>query len=357
MKDTVSLMDVLLTMAANRLDSKLFKTRKLGTLLNWCLRLLLLMSVSAQACYICQELGKIKRMTPYGLTAVNMVFMTAASATVFAFRRHDIEKLVKVLTHGHRATRYQKNLCVIGLVLAFIYIICGLCGWVHMGQSMSQDNVDVLMFVLMMVPSELNQFTIVYPVVYAVVLDMMTQYELHSLNSMMKNLVSGQSAIAMIRERKHVMRMKQTFEQLFSIIPFAMLALPFITVPGTISRISDQGISGLGPVAPGEVVFFVTIHVGFAVVIILLIECVTRARNIIKERISEVIFLMQERFAHQLHSTGHQALIDELKADQEFRFSGWHLFSIERTVYLVFMSALVSTTVLVIEVENNAKRA
>ena len=361
---TSDLLDMLLTMSGNRLNSRLLDIPKLGTLVNNIFRVLLMISTAAQACLVMQEIKKMPRITPYAMTAVVMVCVSALAVIVFAIRRRAIARLVHILSEAQPDSRYQYNMCLMGLLLSYAFFVTGILSWFQYLPFLDGHPMLVILLTLLMIPTEVNQFFVIYCVAYIVILDMMTQYERRSLDDMRKRAATGHSAVSLIHDRKQVMKLKRTFEQLFNVVPLTTLAIPFVTIPGIVSRFSssDSGIGKQGPVDAGEAAFLMTVHAALAAFLVMIVECASRPRHSVNSRISEVIFSIQEhncsadRQQHLLLS-GYQSLIDELRIDQEFFFSGWHMFDVDRHVYLVFMSALISTTVLVIEIEKNAKQS
>ena len=67
------------------------------------------------------------------------------------------------------------------------------------------------------------------------------------------------------------------------------------------------------------------------------------------EEITGLIRAIQRRNMGRLEETGYQSLIEDLKMDEEFVFTGWFLFTINRYLLLTFLSAIISFTVLLIQ--------
>ena len=51
----------------------------------------------------------------------------------------------------------------------------------------------------------------------------------------------------------------------------------------------------------------------------------------------------------RLQKTGYQSLIEDLRMDEGFVFTGWFLYTINRYLLLTFLSAIISVSVLLIQ--------
>ena len=197
-------------------------------------------------------------------------------------------------------------------------------------------------------PLCLNQFFVVYPSFYLCLLQLLTDYEVSQLRLMMKvdmSLDSGTGMKAMMSRRERVKEMKQEFESLLNFIPFTLFALPFSTIPGMVSGVTQE--RGLLSMYSG--LSYAATHTWIFLFIVLIVIRVSKARRETTHASAQVISLLQQRFTGRLHETGFQSLIEELRIDQEFSFTGCSLFDIATRLIPPFCSSLVTMSVLLIQ--------
>lgn len=141
-----------------------------------------------------------------------------------------------------------------------------------------------------------------------------------------------------------MMNLKEQFERVLNIVPFIMLGQLFITIPCRILNIKNNETSQLV-----QWIGYVSFHILILLPIYHMVQTVTRCRKSVRDKISELITVLQEKIVKGEQSQANQVLIEELRNGQEFVFTVWFLFPMDRTIILSFVSSIITFSVLLIQ--------
>jgi hypothetical protein len=140
---------------------------------------------------------------------------------------------------------------------------------------------------------------------------------------------------------------RDKFERLFNIIPFIVLAIAFITIPSTLANIARKAKSA--EFSTLRNVYYICQNSANCFVILLLVYYASKSREKASNAVEQMIEVIHKRNINSLYTNGSQAVIDALKSYADFSFTGWYLFKMNRSLILTFLSAIISFSVLIIQ--------
>ena len=158
------------------------------------------------------------------------------------------------------------------------------------------------------------------------------------------------SCLHAISERNKVTRMQQDFDQAFNHIPMLFFAITFVTVPGFIASFSYRNTE-LNQVS--VVIVYFVVEIIIAIMLIAIVLSVCKSKDRMDQHVDDIILLIQQKQSSESLDNRQTAalvsLMDVLRKSQEFHFTGGSLFKITRSLFLSFASALISISVLVLQ--------
>ena len=353
----------LLMLAANRLEERMCGIRCLGSLFNFATRAIL--AASLVAVTIARPQEEVRTISPYAFATLAMIFSGALLLAVTAVRRRDVHHLMKRLrqleadgeskarVHRLSVTAVAGVLLAIGSMLIDTFVTINVLGY------MIPDPEQLACMVVMVSPILLNQYLVTLPFAYLLILSRLTRVTLSRLEAMIRLAASGASVpVGVIaREEQRLLSMRLLFDRLLSFIPFCLLALPFLSVPGMLPRVlrdaRNLATAPAGQSFPYEAFSYSWSHGKLAVILILLVWTVCRSRDAMRERTEQLADGVQERLSDQ-GSVGEAAamlaLVQQLRTDaREISLTGCSAVVIDESLLIAFLSSLVSMSVLVIQ--------
>lgn len=342
-------MDALLTLTGNRLDSRLLGVRRLGCLINWFMRL------SQMACFVNlfsfpeEALGNKSRQDPFTMSAVANILIGELVVLLFALRRQRVKRLLANLTIGFDLIRVQR-ICITSWLILVIHVLTSLIITIDVLSSVLPWPLALLR-IMISLPIYLNQFVIIYPAFYVSVMLLLTEHEVRHIQSIANMVTKGPaSVIALIEERRLLMKMKRVFDDIFRFIPFVMFAMPFLTVPGYLSGIGKRAS---GQSEATKIIGYIAVHATIGLSIISMTATASWCKRQTDESANQLILCIYKRREREPRARL-QALLEELMRDQAFAFTGCGVFRVEKETLLSFASALISMSVLVNQLLNGS---
>ena len=211
-----------------------------------------------------------------------------------------------------------------------------------------------LLFALIVVAvSVMHQFLVNYPIYYIVIFKILTDHEHRHIQMLTKSVKNDVRDINKLLEERDLMNsLKHEFERLFNFIPYVLFGGLFASIPATFLSLF-QGVEDKKSYAIQELVLFLSVHVFIFILLFCLVQNVSQAQDSVQEAISGLIRVIQRRNICRLQETGYHTLIEDLRMNEKFVFTGWFLFTINRYAFLSFISAVISFSVLLIQIGRN----
>lgn len=347
--NNLSSLDFLLTLGGNRLNGRMFGCRKLGSISNLVSRILIAMSAIyiIRGCLIWTSDGARQRL--YVMTTIITIAIAMGIMVLFAARRERITRLMKCITDADSTGKEINNLGYFAMGVLFFGFTCQLYG-LYTIMSHYVDEQTAALVVLLMFPYFLNQYVVIYPTLYVSFLTVLTRRETDRLQ-MFCHIIrkAGHLEIQnVIVELEQIMAYKQEFENLFNIIPCLQFGILFVTVPGVTVTLYNDSIRGL-PYVGQEILVYIAIHSCIFVFLLLIVDRVDKARREVSQTTALLIHYIHSRHSYDLYTSGFKSLIDELRINEAFKFTGWNMFTIDKSILLSFLSAIITFSVLLIQ--------
>ena len=331
-------LEALLTLTGNRLDNKLLGFRSMGVAGNWIIRV----AITANFVYLMRE--KILVGIQFKLQSMSLLSIGMIVLFMFARRRSRIEDLLRRLS-SQESCQSVKCLTMFSFLFAASLITFQIainCTFIFLREGNVWNG---LFRILIHLPYYLNEYIIHYPLFYIIVLKIFSYYEVQQLQRM-KQEISTKAPFRVMNEIKRLSQIRSEFEQLFNFVPFVLFGVFFLTIPHAIISILRSDIF------TGFVIIGYTIQNScFLIVGILLIHHVCTSRDKVNDVVTHLIEIIHRNHMSQLNTNGYQALIDVLKSYADFSFTGWYLFTIDRSLVLTFVSSIITFSVLLIQLE------
>ena len=347
----LSLLDSLLTLSGNRLSSRCFGRRRWGDLLNYVMRFLITLATGEQLRLITLKVMSQRYLPPSLLSSLAFIVTGLFNTCLFAFRRQDIKSLISRLQvdSDSRQTSTTRRLfaCACAVVLLeltidFTTIAAG-----------SSNTAAAIRSAAVAIVAESNMFFVYYPILYVVVLQLLTRREVQRLESMERGILQEQATPwKLMQEVQMLANARRDFDRLFNVVPFILLALPFLTLPTFVASFSGRsgGASTISQVYDFfGAVSFILPHTAIALSLLLLVRRSAAACDARDEQISRVVACIHERKLTRLYTEGWQPLVHQMQQLQRLQLTVGGMFPLEKSIILSFLSSLISISVLVIQ--------
>ena len=345
-------MDVVLTLCGNRLSNKLFGYRRFGCLINFVIRIIIVGTVSKMVWEAVNNTDNGRRRTAYKITTTISLVTGVLIMFLFATKREKIRHLIK-RTIMTTSARHAKMIGICSVILVFSAVITFELMVFLAVFSSTGDLTSSMEKVIWLLPMQANQYLTTYPLCYVIVLKIITDFDV-SISDKIRHEINSKpvNPHQLLRLRKNVAQVREEFEQLFNFIPFVLFGILFITVPGVIATITRDSEGGPRRHVAYTIIGYSLYHVLIFLQVGLLIYCVTEAKAKTNRAISALIDCIQEKQMSHQNTKDFDALIDDLKLEQAFCFTGWNMFTIDKSLILSFLSSVISFSVLLIQLES-----
>ena len=197
------------------------------------------------------------------------------------------------------------------------------------------------------IPVFYNHCAIIYTFYYVIVLTMLREKERQTLTRMMKEKTKAKRMLGLLDDMMHDRR---EFEELFNETPFICIAFLFTQVPAAVINITGAR----GSISYGNksnwVVMYLLANIVNVMLNVWIVKSVCRIQSQSRALMEEL-----KRKLYQEHTdmndtfTENLALNEAQQAFLQFNFTGWGLFSINRSLLLAVLSPLISFSVLTLQ--------
>lgn len=348
--DGLSLLDFLMTLVSNRFNPRLFGVRRLGSMCNCFIRTAIMASTVRVIFGIVQQITYDPKQLAYNI--MNFMEITAAIVLiiVFAIRRKRLRCLIAYLLRQQLPVSRSISLIAIFSVtlsvVVQIYVEAAINSQWITGFALFKE-------VAFIMPVMINNYGVVYPALYVTVLDLVTHYEMNFMRAQLLRLKQDGDIDArkVMTDRRHIMEMKAEFESLLNLVPFCQFAILFQSIPGVVVGVHTHIGQG-SPYAVLEIIFFTVAHVSVFLFLYFIVSRVVKAKRDVNQLCSDLIHGLQDG-RHDLFATRYQSLIEKLRADMGFQFTGWNMFTIDQSVWLSFLSSIITFSVLLIQLASS----
>lgn len=332
--DSLPLMDGILTMTGNRLNCRMFGY-KITRPVNWINRIAFMTSYA----YLFYFVVLMDQNASNISITQRIFYFTAGAMTnfIFASRRENIICLLDriVTPESGRSVRKLSIMAFLAALTMFTaYSVAELTS------SLTSTKSSFTAFIAYL-PHNLNNYLLHYPLAYVIMFRILTEYEIIELREIRKSLVSLTSSHNQVCRLKQLEKVRQDFESNLNFIPFVLFGILFLTIPSAMADVST--LSGYKTFL-GYFLFLILHHASIGFTIILVVASVTKSRERVNLIVDETIEIIYRSGTHL--SPIDQLLIESLKKYQRFSFTGWYLFTIDRSLILTFLSSIVTFSVL-----------
>lgn len=333
----------MLTLGGNRFNIKLFGFRKLGQISNWIIRLSVTISTVIMIVFVSFVTISLRQVDAFTLSTMTTVTLGQGAMVLFAVKRSRIKRLLRIVSNDEVTLRKLRRDSLFALLYILFYAM-----YLFISGYLNMEGIEIVTSIfpilLMYLPLIINQYSIIYPLLYLVTFELLAAHELSHLQQFRLLIISNTNVMRIILLRRTINNLKAEFECLLNIVPSILLGIMFVTIPCGILIIKSDNSAKLS-----QWIDHVLFHIPALFLIYQMVQTITRCKEKITGTISELILLLQEKIAKGERSHRNQLLIDELKYNQDFEFTGWFLFRIDRKIILSFVSSIITFSVLVIQ--------
>ena len=343
------LLDASLTLAGNRLSSRLFGIQGLGDKWNWISRLVITASLWVTAWMDAE--ASLSSRAVLDILSKGMIQIVLIS---FAVHRRSIQQMMQELISASTTEILTRVRCVTAILVAahLVYMTAGAVMWGYSFCFTHSDLRSTLIRLAVNLPSLAPSVILLFPAYYAVVLWMISKRDQRLLQDAARDAASGRlDARRRLKECKWMQRTIQLFDDCFNVVPLVVLGFVFISVPGVVIQ-ARRDAADDSPVASYNKAVFVVFHVIVFADLLLLTIGVARFKGRVVEAVDELVDCLQE-LRHS--DSASQALEREVRRLQEQRLTGGYLFTLQPSLLLSFAGAVISYTVLVLQLHDSSK--
>ena len=343
----VSWLDAVLTLAGNRLSSRLFGFRCMGLVANWIMRGVITSSYLFGV--YTDFVGRSSRFTSTSLAATSALIVGELLLLYFAFKRTQVKQLMKRLLETARPETV-KRVQVVGcssFIVIFTVMVTQEVLSCFAIKALVRDTWTTVRLTFQVLPTQMNQFFIVYPTLYLIVLRLASDADVAQLETM-QHLVKI-DARKLLTERKRTAALWQEFEQLFNVVPFMVIGILYLTIPGIIVGLR-QDAQVHSPHLPYSLASFIIFHVIIVTQVLLLIFAVTRAQDRVREASERLIDKLQLQSCSSVEeASARHSLEKELRQQQPL--TGCRMFTVDPSLLLSFAASVITFSVLLIQLQ------
>lgn len=339
-------LDMILGMGGNRLSRRMFGSRILCNIVLWIIRAAITATtIDFTVRALFSESSRPKPILVRLYVVIGMPTGALVMA-LYAYRSKQIAILLGQVSNSSSKGR-RKWLPIFSVVFLTTAIICKSMLQFFISR-LNKDARESLWDTLIVLPYHMNDYRLLYPLFYTIMVDLFSDYEVHALHQMTQQVTStvASDQLKLMSDLKNLKATRDKFEQLFSIIPFIMFAFAFLTIPFTITDMARKASFGFSTLVN---VYYIIENICNALVIILVMYVSCNSREKVRNVIENMIETIQKRDICYPLSSSSQVVIESLKSYADFSFTGWYLFKIDRSLILTFLSALISFSVLLLQ--------
>ena len=228
MAANIPIFDVLLTVTGIRLNSRLSGSRGLANRVSWMIRLVITASSIQAVVRLSMHLLifpkafhlKILQKISFHVIGLLMTYR-------FAFRRKQITRLMRLIcckeTRSFVQT-YSRFALTFTIGMIIFMTTADLLG----SMSRTHDLMTSLSGCLFNLPAWANNYVVVNPFYYILVLRILSRFERRLFSEMMQDASNHRQAIRSLQLMLHA---RQEFDAVFNVVPFSLFAALFVTIP------------------------------------------------------------------------------------------------------------------------------
>ena len=340
--------DVILTITGNRLNDKLLGSRVLALVVQWLMRV----SVTASTVYLAKNwLLASSTISMARLIDQSFVSCCFLHMLLFAWRRQRIRCFLQRISD----LESEKSIRRISIVSCLIVVVSlsfqVTTTAVIVAQTFGDATAGIRM-ALLGTPLNINNFFIIYPLYYLLVIKILTLFQVKRLSlirrSMMQALAddSGNTIQRLSWQMQECVAAMQSFEQLFNVIPFTGCAFLFIMVPGSVAQVREGTKAKKQFMADFQAVIGAIFHVVVITLILTIVRAACQAKQATSAAVKQVLQAIDQVSRDKAMTGDQRSLVRELSDFRDMPFTGLFLFTIDGSLVLSFLSSLISFSVL-----------
>ena len=342
-------LDVLLTMSGNRLSKSMLGIKNMGTVSNWIIRTAIVASYIIKTAYLL-----MRRNIPLVEIFKHLVYFTAELIIVFVIAKRRTRIITFIKSSACSPTSLTR-ICISSLIyLAVISLLHLVLEFAYLMRRRNMTVIRLLVLLGNMVHFICNYF-ICYPLFYIISLKMFSSYELRQTSAIRRQILAcNVHPVKLMKDMKQLSIMRNEFEQLFNIIPFILLSILFVDIPAALLDINNDKRNTDRIYLIIYICYYIVDTGLYFMLALFLVHNVSRSAERTYEAASELIEIIQDKNLIHLYSNGWQSVIDSLKLYQNFSFTGSKLFRIDHNLVLTFVSAIITFSVLLIQLQTSS---
>lgn len=341
----IPLFDVILTLGGNRLDPQLFKSRRAAAVVQVIVRFVL---VSSAVIFLCNDLQKGQT---YSLDFLNRRVLESCCVLhmmLFAKRRQRIRLW---LTH---VTDQQSMICLKAYSIKLFVFYASFIGYQLLIESVflfSVSSVTVADFrdFAISIPFMLNNYMIVYPLFYLLMIKILTRFQVKRLQAIAVQTKKAQLVDfrKMLNQLRVITDAHQEFERLFNVIPFSLMATMFSLIPSAVSFIEHSARQHDSARVSLGVIHLATGNVFLISMICSLIYAACHSKRETAKASRQANDALVQTVAASTPTTAQLQVMDDLKRIEFLPLTGLGLFNVTPSLILTFFSSLITFSVLI----------
>ena len=270
-------------------------------------------------------------MLMFDVTSLTMLIL-------FACRRQRIKQLLSLISSvGSRESKSFILCLLFASIASHLSLLCLLFS----GQViLSGDIVKSIRIFLLTLPTNLANFALTYPPYYILVVHLLAQFEQRTLARLTTDVSSNRKALYQLELMIHV---RELFDELFNIVPFALFSTLFSTVP-------SAAVLMMGTPTRRDGKIMMTVYLFGNLVIVLWLLMMMKQVCSMKSKTSRMahafVQAMRMQGARKPAMMMQEAVIEAASQLANHNLTGCYLFAINRSLLLSFVSAIITFSVL-----------
>ena len=327
MSDQLALFDVLLTLGGVRLNKKLNGSKQLADAVSWFMRVYIIISYS----YLLYQRSH-KRLSFNSVQKDAYLATSFIHMILFAVRRRRLKRLLSQICCSETSKRvhgYSWSCIVFAVLITILQMTATI-----LRHPFSDNPMLFIALVFIAILGTFYSFLILYPLYYVLVLRIMKYYEYNKLTQCMTDIANEDE---LLKQIDSMIIVRQEFESLFNIVPFAVSANLFTLVPLAAINMANTRLR-----------IFSLIFSNFLVLsmILLMVHQINRLQSSSGRLCNQLLRLLQMSNKKSASTMGQLAIMQALYDLKNSKFTGLRLFAIDDSFLLTLASSLITFSVL-----------